>query len=386
MNLSTRPFSLRWIPAPAGRGGSAVRSPHPAPAWAPAIPVHAPVCPLWTRLFVAAPLSPNAVGALVGLSLVTLFLLLDVLDGNLASVFSGEVLPWLHVEVRSAVVVSALLAGVLITHRHEELGTQRDLSRLAPQLSDAGLRELGPEADSPSGSTASLRLAATLGAVLIASLVPTLYLEPTRFLRAETYSRPSVLFDLAIGAVLGWTTFKTLFAALGEDRRFARLASHVRSIDLLDLAPLHPFARRGLRRALRWLLLVSIAALVFFDAGTKAPPALVLAGIFGFALLSFLLPVWGAHGSIRAEKRRELTDLRLRIVEERKRLRAAGWRPADAGGRFADLLAYEARLSTAKTWPFDASTLVRLALYGSLPLGSWLASAFVNHLVDALLR
>ncbi len=341
-------------------------------------PARARVCPAWSRVFESTAFSPGATGALLAVALAASFLFLDLLDGNLHTLLRGEVPWWLHVEVRSAVIVSALVAGVLITHRYEEMGTWRDLSRLMPQLDGDALDTCALQ----QLPVRRLRLAGAVGAVSIAALVPTLYLDPTRFLHASTYALPSVLFDFLVGAVLGWTTFKTLFAALEEDRRFARLARHVRRIDLLDLTPLHVFGRRGLRRAVRWLLLVSVASLVFLDAGRAAPPALVLCAIFGFAWLAFLLPVWGAHRRIQAEKLSELQGVRSTIVEERARLRASSWRPAEAGGRFADLLAYEARISAAKTWPFDASTLVRLALYACLPLGSWLASALVERAVD----
>jgi HAMP domain-containing protein len=82
----------------------------------------------------------------------------------------------------------------------------------------------------------------------------------------------------------------------------------------------------------------------------------------------------------------ELTTLRAFLGEVRSRLRAAGWRPPGGGGRLADLMAYEARVAAAKTWPLDASTLVRLALYACLPLCSWLGSAFAARVVDTLLR
>jgi hypothetical protein len=355
------------------------------PAVAPAT-FYAPVCPLWSRLFDAVPLSPVAVGAILGGVLALAFFALDLLDGNLASLLGGDVAPWLHVEVRSAVVVSALLAGVLSTHRYEELGTRRDLEKLSPLLRSGALRRSSEQALAAAPGARALRGVGLIGALMIAGIVPMLYVDPTRFLRVQTYALPSVLFDLAIGAVLGFTTFKTLFGALAEDRRFALLARDLGTIDLLDLSPLYVFGRRGLRRALRWLLLVSIASLVFFDAGRAAPPALMLSAIFGFALLSFLLPVWGAHRSIRAEKGRELEHLHGRIAEQRRCLQANDWRPAEAGGRFADLLAYEARVSAARTWPFDAPTLARLALYGCLPVGSWLGSALIQHVVDGWLR
>ena len=340
-----------------------------------------PVCPLWSALFDAIPLPPLGVAAAGMLLLVGAFLGLDAAEGHLASLADGRLRFWEHVEVRSALVVSLLLAGVVVTHRYESLGTPRDLLRLWPQLERQGACGV-PPAD----ALHRRRLAGGLGALVIAAIVPTLYLDPSRFLHAGTYLLPSVMFDLAVGCVLGWTVFKTLYAGLEEDRRFAQLAGRLRHVDLLDLSPLHVFGRRGLRRALRWLLLVSIAALVFVDAGTALPPAVVLAGIFGFATLSFLQPVWGVHRRLQAAKRQELADLRRMICEERGRLRAAGWRPAEAGGRFADLLTYEARIAAARTWPLDASILARLGFYGLLPLGSWLGSALIEHGVGILLR
>lgn len=337
------------------------------------------VCPLWSALFEALPLPPLVVAAAGMLALVGAFLGLDAAEGHLASLADGRLRFWEHVEVRSALVVSLLLAGVVVTHRYESLGTPRDLVRLLPQL------EGQDASDVPPTGALRRRLAGAAGALLIAAIVPTLYLDPSRFLHAGTYLLPSVIFDLAVGCVLGWTVFKTLYAALEEDRRFAQLAARLRHVDLLDLSPLHVFGRRGLRRALRWLLLVSIAALVFVDAGTALPPAVVLAGIFGFAILSFLQPVWGVHRRLQATKRQELADLRRMIREERERLRAAGWRPAEAGGRFADLLTYEARIAAARTWPLDASILARLGFYGLLPLGSWLGSALIERGVGILL-
>ncbi len=51
----------------------------------------------------------------------------------------------------------------------------------------------------------------------------------------------------------------------------------------------------------------------------------------------------------------------------------------------ADIVAYEARVASIATWPFDLSTLVRFALYVALGLGSWLGAAVVERLLSAVL-
>ena len=343
----------------------------------------AAVLPLWSRLFDRVPASPLAVGAALGLALVATFLLLDLWDRNLRTLLSGEVAPWRHVEVRSAFIIASLVAGVLVTHRYEQAGTRRDLRALLPALRRVELADDGGDADAVGAPDRSrLRAVGALGAAGITAIVPMLYLDPTRFLRVETYAMPSVLFDLAVGAALGWATSRTLYASVCQDRAFARLAGRVREIDLLDLSPLRPFARRGLRRALRWLLLATIASMAFIDAGYAEAPALVLVGIVAFAMLSFLLPVLGIHARIRAEKLDSLAALRQQIRAERATLDAGSAR----GGRLADLLAYEARIAAAREWPIDATTLLRFAVFLLLPLGSWLGSAVVGHAVEQLLR
>jgi hypothetical protein len=53
-------------------------------------------------------------------------------------------------------------------------------------------------------------------------------------------------------------------------------------------------------------------------------------------------------------------------------------------GHVADIVAYEARVASVPSWPFDLSTLVRFALYVALGLGSWLGAAVVERFVDAV--
>jgi len=214
----------------------------------------------------------------------------------------------------------------------------------------------------------------------VASLVPALYLDPSRFLRLETWLLPSVQFDLAVGAAFGWALGRILYAGVRQDRVFARLSAHVERIELLDLAPLRPFARRGLRRSARWLLLASLSIPIFADAGLAAWPALWLAAILGFAGFSFVLPIRGIVRRIRQEKDTELARVRADIRAERDRLRGEGGERQ--GGVLADLIAYEDRIAEARVWPVDTGILTRLGVFLLLPLGSWLGGAFVERAVD----
>ncbi len=343
-------------------------------------PPRKPVCPFWHGVFERSPLAPVPTGLCIALLLILAFSVFDLLEGRWDPFFAGMVGLWDHVELRSAVVTALLLAGIVVTHRIEEVGTTGDLARLLPQLDVGGADAPAVRDDLGRPHPAALLGVGALGAGAVAAIVPFLYLEPTRFLDTDTFFLPSVIFDLGVGAVIGWTLFRTLFAGIVEDVAFAGLSRQVREIDLLDLRPLSPFARRGMRRALRWGLLASIAAFVFVDAGYVEPPAVLFAGIIGVAMTSFLVPVYGIHQRIRDEKQRLLEDLQTQIRRERDRVQREGGR-----GHLADLLAWEGRIAAARVWPVNTSMLLRLALFLVLPLGSWLGGAFVERLVDAAL-
>jgi hypothetical protein len=332
------------------------------------------VFPVWSRLLEAVPLSPAASGLSVSVGLAAVFLLLDAWDGNLRTLFDGSVPWWRHVEIRAALIHSLLLGVMLAVHLTEEAGARDDLTRLGPLLRDAGSLR-------PAVAPLPLRLSGAAGALAVASVVPALYLDPTRFLRPETWAMPSVLFDLAVGAVFGWTLGKVLYSGIQHDRAFAALCERVERIDLLDLAPLAPFARRGLRRTGRWLLLGSLSVPLFLDAGLRVWVALNLSLALGLGGVSFLLPIRGIHRRIAGEKAREMARLRAEIARERVRVLDDPERRR-GGGHLADLLAYELRLASAREWPVDTTTLLRLAVFLLLPLGSWLGGALVEHAVD----
>jgi hypothetical protein len=98
----------------------------------------------------------------------------------------------------------------------------------------------------------------------------------------------------------------------------------------------------------------------------------------GASAAGMLLPVRGVHLRIRSAKDAELDWCRERLREARAGL------ASDA--RLADLLAYRAFVEEVREWPFDASTLVRFALYLLIPLGSWAGGALVERVIDGLLE
>jgi hypothetical protein len=339
--------------------------------------------PAWDALFDALPLPPLAVGALVALAFLLLFVGFDLLDGNYTPERLQGLPWWLHVEFRNAVAVSLLVAGLVTTYRMEKAGTQLDIARVRPHLAGSPEERARLEREAIGIESGYLLGVTALGALALSAVLPFLYLDPSRFLRARTYLEPAVLFDIVVAWIIGGLTAKQLYLSVQQDRAFARLAHLVPRVDLLDLSPFRPFAWRGLRRSGRWLVLATLASFAFFDAGLFEVPAFALVGIMVFALVTFVLPLRKARDRIRAEKELQLAGLAARIRRERDRLTDGD--PSREGGRLADLITLEARLRDVADWPVDAPVALRLAVYLGLPALSWLGGAFFDRLLAAAL-
>jgi len=94
----------------------------------------------------------------------------------------------------------------------------------------------------------------------------------------------------------------------------------------------------------------------------------------------------GAHEAVKRAKLQKLAVCSELIRGQREHLRAGPGTANEAGPRMADLVAYKSLIESVSEWPIDVPQRVRLALYLLLPLGSWVAGALVEHVVDGVLR
>lgn len=202
-----------------------------------------------------------------------------------------------------------------------------------------------------------------------------------------------MLSPLGISRVLGWlhAVLGGLAAAalLRHCLLFQHLAVSLREVDLLDHRALAPFVRASFRATLMHFTWAGVTAAFHVRwAGTWAlePQALAFLPVqtlFGVAL--FLLPLWGAHRRLRAERDAELSRVRGAIRGDRAALRdsllGAG---ADALGPL-ELLEYRERVRSLSTRPFEVGALARLALLTAIPVAGWIGGAQVERALDALL-
>jgi hypothetical protein len=180
-------------------------------------------------------------------------------------------------------------------------------------------------------------------------------------------------------------------SAVDSARVYSKIGEHHVEIDLLDLAPVAPLTRYGLRIVL--LLAILTAAFmtisIFLVLSVSSPPAVavLLPCICNLAVATaaFLLPVRGLRRHIRARKTEELAQLLDEIRRNRELVSESGTESAEAGARLPGLLAYAKALESVREWPFDAPTLTRFFLYVAIPLGSWVGGALVERLLGAAL-
>ena len=107
----------------------------------------------------------------------------------------------------------------------------------------------------------------------------------------------------------------------------------------------------------------------------------VVSNVLGVVLIiSFYVPLSGARHCIRAAKQGELERIDIDVGDHRKVLAEP-----DGPDRVDRLLAYRERIRAIPEWPLGLRGAPRALLYIAIPLLSWVAGAFVERWLDALL-
>ena len=339
-----------------------------------------PATPWSLRLIAALGLPAPLGGAAIGLALFALFLLFTAVFGEGPGRLAAVVFEWGWL----AELIQDLFLGFAVAVVAASVeGTRREIDALGPHLAFAG--EAGEAADLDRAVLRYPRSAlAAAGAAGIVSAVATVTSPGLWTLgRMPDWTHPTVLWLFARNALVWWIVLRGLALELVVAWRFSRLAEQLKQVDLFDRGALAPFARRALRSVLLWMLLAAWDSLTYVGPGWALTEllslGLVTLAAFGFA--AFVLPLLGPHRRLSEAKARELVRVRGALVPVRERALAADSREV-AGGRLADLVAYEARVEGASTWPLEASTLARFGLYLALGLGSWVGAGLVQHFLE----
>jgi hypothetical protein len=336
------------------------------------------------RAYDAAPFAPVWVGVIVVLVYLVLFVahhnLTGVMDGLSAVDPSSPLAPRLSFwEVVNAVMVAFMLSAHVYAHR----GAMRDLQQLRPALECSDERFAELVGDAACVPALSLHAASALGLLfgfLLATFDPGVWEGGVR----PPMGDPIFLWVAFRNAVLGWCVARALAADLHLTRVYTRLGAESR-IDLLDIRPLTPFARKGQRSAIIWLGFSVLLSLFWLGARPARINFAMLVVILCLVTGLFMAPLRGVHRRIARTKNAELDRVNQEI--RRERASGAGAPGADPAGdtRLASLVAWRGLVEGVREWPVSASTLVRVAAFAVLGIGSWLGGAVVERILGLAL-
>jgi hypothetical protein len=336
------------------------------------------------RVFEVAPVSPAALGVGIGVALVALFFALVAATGDLGRFLESDRRWWEDRDGRLGVLLAALAAYLVVARHTIEIDTRRNLEALRSAFPWRRGQFESATRDFAHRQAAPARLAALSGVALvpIAGLLidrdPLLYFQSGYWGAAQAWS-------WGVGAFAGWNGGVLFQRILSLGRRFSALARQIPGLDLLDLTPLTPFSRQGLRSALPPLILLSGISLNVLDRGFLW--AIAVLGTFSLAVLAaaLLLPLQGVRQRIRQLKREELSRIDAAVKGDLAPLAGSAIRRRAQRVSLTDLLAYRQFVESVREWPFDAPTRFRVVVYLALPLVSWLGGAFVERLLEAAL-
>ncbi|MEZ0239439.1 MAG: hypothetical protein ACAH65_01460 [Chloroflexota bacterium] len=206
-----------------------------------------------------------------------------------------------------------------------------------------------------------------------------------------------VPWPLAIGILVYAIVTGMAYSALGLQilRQLVfvdRIHRAAKDIDLFDPAPLHAFSRLTARAALGLLLLAAmLAAATGREVAEASAQFAASVAVFytGFALsgvAAFIVPLYGMHQRIAAEKERLRTaaDARLRTMLEAFHADASGVEIIRADGLnklIATAIQERDLLAKLPTWPWQAATLRGFASALLLPVVVYILARAAERVV-----
>jgi hypothetical protein len=174
-------------------------------------------------------------------------------------------------------------------------------------------------------------------------------------------------------------------------RIYSRIGERHVEVDLLNLSPLSPLTRHGLRLVLLMTILAASGLTIWVGIPASSPRSADMVTFFCYlcalvlATVTFVFPVRGLRRHIQARKAEELGKVRADIRIDHGLVAQRGPDSAEAAARLPGLMVMEKRIESVREWPFDAPALTRFFLYIAIPLGSWVGGALVERLLGAAL-
>lgn len=194
---------------------------------------------------------------------------------------------------------------------------------------------------------------------------------------------PAVLFGYSMFPIVLWQTVRQL-------RLVERLHREATAIDLYDTAPIYAFSRLTVQIGLAFVFVgyYSLTVNANFQVGNPVSIAVVVATVV-IGIACFIVPLWGIHGRLVAEKATlaRAVNLRARAMQEElyRRVDAANLAGVkEVTDALGGIYATRDQIGRLPTWPWPPQVLRGFISAILLPVIVFLISRYVGtqtHLV-----
>jgi hypothetical protein len=344
------------------------------------------VTPFWVRIATETNLSPGWLLVAFPAVLYPTYLLLEALFGRglaAATDFAGDLEAWMVLSYAVTLGYTSMMSTYVAR------GTFRDLEALRPVLQGGEAKYLDLRKQFARFERRRLWMGALIGFVFFILSSELAANRWTRFLAGDWSLRATCIVVVGFAALMVF--WRAAVYLIDAARLYSRVGECHVEVDFLNLAPLSPLSRHGLRIVLLMTILVAFSVIATVGGPASVPISATMVMFFTWVILLvlatvvFVFPVRGLRRQIRARKAEELSNLREKIRHNREIADGSGPESGTAGAKLPGLLAYKHEIESVREWPFDAPTLTRFFLYVAIPLGSWIGGAFVERLLGAAL-
>jgi hypothetical protein len=332
------------------------------------------------RLVDRVPFHAALSGLLFAMALIVAYLLVQWLTGE-AAIDMGDLALGVLPENTLGFVVAAAASGYALGAGYAiNAQNASTLQKLRPLLAKSAVEP---------GTSSDVTLSASRGYGCIGLVCGVVFAyaadeAAAQLLKLEAFSSDGLLSLLMLPLAF-WLFLRVAYFTISGMQSVARVVEKDLSVDLLDLSRLSPLGQMALRASLLWIGAAVVASLSVLLTQETIAEFLVILFLLLVATVTFVIPVRGVHRKLRDAKREELLRVSAEIRRDREEIRVLAAGTRDAAIRLPALLAYEARIRSVQEWPFDTPTLLRFALYLTIPVVSWLGGAFVERLIESLL-
>ncbi|HWA91589.1 MAG TPA: hypothetical protein VG889_16240 [Rhizomicrobium sp.] len=274
---------------------------------------------------------------------------------------------------RLALILSVMMTVILWVQRFVRIRARRDIHLMARVLK-GGMREAA-EIYRLTPNGARLAPASLLGLLAGIGFDWFLYFSPAAQLQAPLGVK---LWFAGITLLMVLTFVRGVELTRMGARATVAIIDDGLVIDLLRIDDLSVWGRNSARFALIWFVISAASCLLFVSSEITIFTVVLLIGCVAMGIAAFMGLMLRIHHKIVAVKSAELERIRRDIDVLRSQCGAS----ADAAQRMQSLLAYEGRIASAGEWPFDQTTVMRVAASAGILTVPWFGQALAAYIVE----